>query len=194
MLTWASSSTLPLRFVVGVAQLFLDGGQVAEHAVEGQGQVFEFVACVDLGAEGGVAAADFVADIAQVGQRFDDHVAHDEIDGEPREEDRHDGVGHQDGAVVGLRLLHAVFGQNDFHHGDQVAGLDPGLARDRIMAADARFLGPNGLKVLIIEIAAMFVPLCFGIGIGFEFGVIQFIERGRLEFVERLLFARGWEE
>ena len=48
------------------SQLFLDGGQVAQHAVERGCQILELVAGVDFGPQRDVAAADFVADVAQV--------------------------------------------------------------------------------------------------------------------------------
>ena len=38
-------------------------------------------------------------------QRLDDHIAHDDVDGDHRQEDGDDGLGHQDGAVLGLGLL-----------------------------------------------------------------------------------------
>ena len=66
MLTWASSSTLPSRSAFDLAQLVLDGDQVAQHAVEGQAERLELVAGVDLGPQGDVAVADRVAHVAQV--------------------------------------------------------------------------------------------------------------------------------
>ena len=96
----------------------------------------------------GVAAADFVAHVAQVGKRFDDDVAHDEVDGDHREEDGDDGGGHQDGAVVGLSFLRVVIGQDDFHHGDQVAGFEVGLARQATGGKRRTIPCPNGLEVV----------------------------------------------
>ena len=40
---------LDVQIVVDVLQLFLAGGQLAQHAVEGRGQLLEFVAGVNVG-------------------------------------------------------------------------------------------------------------------------------------------------
>ena len=86
---------------VGLAQFLLRADQVAQHAVEGRGQLLELVAGVDVGPERGVAAAHGVAHVAQMPQRLDDHVADDGIQGDHRQEDGDDGRGDEDGAVIG---------------------------------------------------------------------------------------------
>ena len=79
MLAWASSSTLRSRSALTLPQLLLRRDQVAEHAVEGVGQVLELVAGLDLGPHVELAAADVVAHVAQVLERLDDHVADDDV-------------------------------------------------------------------------------------------------------------------
>ena len=88
MLTWASSSTLPSRSAFTCRSSSCVGDQVPQHAVEGHGQLLELVARVDLGPQRDVAVADRVADVAQVLQRLDDHVAHDRRRRRPSPETR----------------------------------------------------------------------------------------------------------
>ena len=75
---------------VDLAEFLLGGDEVAQHAVEGDGQLLELVAGVDLRPQGDVAAADRVADVAKVPQRLDDHVADDDVGGDHRQEDGDD--------------------------------------------------------------------------------------------------------
>ena len=96
MLTWASSSTLPSRLALTWRSSSCTVDQVAQHAVEGHGQLLELVAGVDVGPQRDVAAADRVAHVAEVPQRLDDHVADDDVGGDHRQEDGDDGRGHQD--------------------------------------------------------------------------------------------------
>ena len=62
---------------VDLAEFVLGGHEVAQHAVEGDGQFLELVAGVDVRPQGDVSVADRVADVAEVAQRLDDHVADD---------------------------------------------------------------------------------------------------------------------
>ena len=71
--------------------------------------------CVD------VAAADLVAHVAQVLERLDDHVAHDDVRGDHRQEDGDDGRGQQDGPVHVQVLLRRPVGNADLDDADQVA-------------------------------------------------------------------------
>ena len=54
-----------------------------------------------------VAAADGVADVAQVPQRLDDHVADDGVGGDHRQEDGDDGRGHR---IARFRLIACCVG------------------------------------------------------------------------------------
>ena len=95
---------LAVEIHVGLPQFLLDGDQRPQHAVESRGQLLELVAGVDLGPQGDIAAGHGVAHVAEVPQRFDDHVADDGIRGEHAEKDRDDGAGPEDGRV-GVQLL-----------------------------------------------------------------------------------------
>ena len=100
MLAWASSSTLPSRLALAWRSSSWAVDQVAQHAVEGHGQLLELVAGVDVGPQRDVAAADGVAHVAEVPQRLDDHVADDGVGGDHRQEDGDDGGGQEDGPVL----------------------------------------------------------------------------------------------
>ena len=89
---------------VDLPQFFLDGGQMPQHAVERHGQLLELVAGVDVGPQRDIAAADRVAHVAEVAQRFHDHVTHDDVGGEHRQENGDDGRGHEDRLVPVQRL------------------------------------------------------------------------------------------
>ncbi len=135
---------------VDLAEFLLGGDQVAQHAVEGDGQLLEFVAGVDVRPQGDVAAADRVADVAEVPQRLDDHVADDDVGSDHRQEDGDDGGGDENGRVLVEFPLDGAGGNGqlgDVHHvalrerlgaggGDLAGGID--LNGASIGAAAAR--------------------------------------------------------
>ena len=103
MLAWANSSTLTSRLPLTLRNSCWIVVKWRNMRLKADGQSFELVAGVDLGPQGRVAAADLVADVAQVAQRLDDHVAHDDVRGEHRQKDGDDGRGDEDGPIFDQR-------------------------------------------------------------------------------------------
>ena len=112
---------LAVQVGVDLPQFFLDGGQVAQHAVEGHGQFLEFVAGMDIGPLRDVAAADRVAHVAQMAQRLDDDVAHDQVRGDHRQHHGDDGGGQQHGPIQVQLCFHGAVGNLYFGDGQQIA-------------------------------------------------------------------------
>ena len=81
---------LAVEALIDLLELLLSVDEAAEHAIEGDAELLELVGGVNLGPGLDVAAADLVADIAEMLERLDDHVADDEVGGEHGEEHRHD--------------------------------------------------------------------------------------------------------
>ena len=104
-----------VQVLVHAPQFRLRVGQVPQHAVERLGQILELVVRVDLRPHLHLAAAHVVAHVPQVLERLDDHVAHDQVQGDHGHEDGEDGHGDQDGARVADRLGRAGIGQNHLH-------------------------------------------------------------------------------
>ena len=98
---------------VHVPQLVLGVGQVPQHAVKGGGQFFKLVAGRDLGPQFRVAAADFLAHVAQMLQRLDHHVANDDVQEHHRQEHRQDADGGQQRAALLDRRLGFLVGNDD---------------------------------------------------------------------------------
>ena len=121
MLAWASSSTLPSSSPLTCRSSSWAVDQVPQHAVERRGQLLELVAGVDLGPLLDVAAADRVAHVAQVLERLDDHVAHDDVAATIARKTVMMAVRQQDGAVLGQIAARGFVGDVDAGHGDQIA-------------------------------------------------------------------------
>ncbi len=91
---------LLVQLGVGMLQLVLRAHQMPHHFVERHGHIFEFVGRVNFGPRFHVAARNFLARIAQMLQRFDDHIPHNYIAGDHRQKNGDDRCGQKDGAVV----------------------------------------------------------------------------------------------
>ncbi len=150
-------------------------------------QILELVAGVDVGPQRDIAAADLVAHVAQVFERFDDHVTHDEPGTQHRPKHGNDGERQQHRPIVRLGLLRLGIRKADLDHRFQVAGANVGLLVHvhRAMAGNAAVFGADRLKVAILRaraaMIARFVPVIFRDGL-----VAELIEHGQLGFVERL--------
>ena len=148
---------------VGLEQLFLRIDQPAEHAIEGETKFLELVGGVDVGPGVDVAPADLVADVPQMVERLHDHVPHDRVGHEHRQEDGDDGGRQQDGAVPVDRLPRGSIGHHHLHHRHQVflglagvAGLVEAGRRiaDQLlilMADETALPGPHGLVVVVFR-------------------------------------------
>ena len=148
-----------IEAAVGLAQIFLGIDQPAQHPVEGHPQFLEFIGSVDLGPRLHIPAPHLVAHIAQMLQRLDDHVAHDRIGGQPGQEGRHDGGGHQDRPIPVDCLLRRLVGHHHLNHRHQIplAELHWSVANGRggtggaaeLMADQTALAGPNRLVVVV---------------------------------------------
>jgi hypothetical protein len=110
---------LAVQIGVHIAEFLLDGYQVVEHAVEGDGQGLELVARVNLRPKRDVAVADRVAHLAQVGKRLDNHVADDCVGRQHCQRDGNEGRRDQKRAVIVQRDLRRFVRNHDLddrHH------------------------------------------------------------------------------
>ena len=94
---------LRLKTAVQFLQVFLHSRQITKHPIEGVAEFLELVPGADVGPLIEIAACDGVADLLQVQDRFDDHVADDRVRGEHRQKGGDDRGRQQDRIVPRLR-------------------------------------------------------------------------------------------
>ncbi len=148
---------LAVEVGVDLAQAVLHVDEVAQHAVEGVAEVLELVAGLDLAADVQFAGGDGVADLLEVLDRLDDHVAHDEVTAGHDEQGRHQGGGDQHRAVDVDAVHDGVDGllrHLDLDQGDEVLGLHLGQVRvgaalQLAVAFEAGVAGPDGAVIQI---------------------------------------------
>ena len=100
------------------------------HFVECGAQLFEFVGSVNFRPGFHVAVRNFFANIAQVLERLDDHVAHDHVGRDHCQENGHNRRGEEDGPVIVDGLLGSAIGNRNHGDGHQVSLLDPRRSRN----------------------------------------------------------------
>ena len=174
---------LLVEIAVGLPEILLGVDEAAEHAVEGDPELFKLVGCVDLGAGLHVAPPHLVGHVAKVLERLDDHIADDRIRGEHGQKHRHDGGGGQNrpvpidrlaGGGVGHHHLHhrheIVFGQERSRPVGRLGGSRPGIGNDRgvtdhpaiLVTAGTTAPPPHRLVVMVFRVVGRAKLTVFG--------------------------------
>ena len=156
---------------IHLPKFFLGRGHVTQHAVEGHRKPLEFVARVNVGPQRSVAAANGVAHIAQMAQRLNDHITHNNVRGHHRGKHGDNGRRKQDRPIPIERPLRGAVRNGHLDDGHQVvfgqrrAGGHIAAQRkarsakiestgSHIVAQQTRLLRIDRLEVLVLVVVA----------------------------------------
>lgn len=160
---WRQLVHLVVEAGVDLPEFLLDVHQVPQHAVVGMAQLFELVAGADVGPLIEIAVRNRIADVLEVQDRFDDHVPHDGVGGDHREEGGNDGHRDEDGVVLRDVPLRLGERKRDLGGAEDV-GSGPGPDGKRldapvigIVTLHAGLGGDDGAEVLVVATFAVLV-------------------------------------